>query len=133
MSGWFETFYASLSPAEKRNWARRRRASIIEAEMYRRFFWLRWPIIHVIYSFWSSLIQEGFYQTIKPRWGAMTFAYLNDGMKPTLWHTLYMITHRPHAKFSGIYISGAPKSRAEAEQWENIWKKQREERERNAR
>ena len=93
--------------AEKRKWRRLELA----------FGWTkRIPYIGgLIFTFWFTLLDEGVYQTCKPRWGALTFAYLNDGFRPTLWHTWYGIVHGSTGRYSGIYIKGAPRSRREAE------------------
>ena len=74
--------------------------------------WMRHiPIVgRLSYAFWFSMIESGGYQTLKPRWGSMTFAFLNDGIKPTVWHTWHSITTDDAA----IYIHGAPKNRGEA-------------------
>jgi hypothetical protein len=51
------------------------------------------PLSHLPYvgrlvsSFWFDLLDEGVYQTCKPRWGTITYSFLNDGFSPTLWHT----------------------------------------------
>jgi len=112
---WIENYRNSLSPAGKRNWDRRGKAIRFEIAAFKKMPWVRWPILHVIYSFWGAIIQEGIIATIKPRWGAMTFAYLNDGMGTNIWHVWYVITHGPHAKYNMLYPKGAPKNRKEAE------------------
>lgn len=68
---------------------------------------------HLAFTFWFCLLDEGLYQTLKPRWGALTFSYLNDGMKPTLWHTIQQVLY-PNGPYSGLYTDGAPKSLLEA-------------------
>ena len=77
----------------------------------------RIPIVgSVVYVFWSNTIDEGLLETVKPRWGAMTFSFLNDGMHPTLWHTLYSMTHDDHDdNLAGLYPGRAPRNRAEAQ------------------
>lgn len=127
MGAWFEEFYSSLTLKQKRNYNRRNRVISFQFKISQKFFWMRWPILHMVYTFWSSVFEEGIRATLIPRWGSMTFAFLNDGIKPTVWHTLYTILHSPSAKFSGIYTDGAPKSRAEAEEWEAKWEKERRE------
>lgn len=77
----------------------------------------RIPVIgHYIWSFWYLILTEGIRETCTPRWGAITFAFLNDGMKPTVWHTWRQITTADHANspYCGIYPEGAPRSLAEA-------------------
>lgn len=83
------------------------------------FGWLRGlgPLGRLAYTFWFAIFDDGLRQTLKPRWGVMTFAYLNDGMKPTLWHTWRQITHDQTDPYTGIWVGGAPHSLAEAEEW----------------
>lgn len=69
-------------------------------------------------SFWYLLIAEGFRSTLKPRWGGITFAYLNDGMGATVWHTWRQMTRDNTDPYTGIYINGAPHSLKEAEEME---------------
>jgi hypothetical protein len=79
------------------------------------------PIVgYYVGSFWYLLIMDGVYQALKPRWGAITFAFLNDGMGATVWHTWKSITD-PYGDFSGIYTMGAPKNLAQAIEWEAKW------------
>lgn len=66
------------------------------------------------FAFWFCLLTEGPYQTMKPRWGALTFSFLNDGHGATLWHTWRQMTHDNTDKFTGIYADGAPASMKEA-------------------
>ena len=79
--------------------------------------WMRHiPVIgRLVYCFWYTLLYEGPYQTLKPRWGALTFSFLNDGMKPTLWHTWRSIVDPDE----GIWINGAPRNAADAERKRN--------------
>lgn len=83
------------------------------------FGWTRRiPLVgSLVWVFWSCLVTEGLRSTAKPRWGALTFSFLNDGMKPTPWHTVYSIIHDNTAPYSGIYPSGAPKSLKQAQEW----------------
>ena len=114
----FDKLRESMSPPVRRNWDRRNIVTRTQMWLIRHLPWMSWPLLHMVYTFWICLMDEGIVSTLKPRWGAMTFSYLNDGIKPSVWHTLYTIFHRPHAEYSGIYVSGAPKSRKEAEEWE---------------
>ena len=48
----------------------------------------------LVYCFWASLFEHDMerYVSIRPRevlhpYGAIGFSFLNDGMRPTLWHT----------------------------------------------
>lgn len=108
-----------ISKVLERNLARRVRVYCFTNRMRYFFPWMKWPIAQYIYSFWESIFDEGIRNTCIPRWGVITFAYLNDGMKPTLWHTWRQITHNNHLdKYCGIYPSGAPKSLAEAQELE---------------
>jgi len=70
-------------------------------------------------AFWYCVLTEGVVSTCKPRWGAMTFGYLNDGIRPTVWHTWRQVTHDHRDPYTGIYPSGAPRSETEAEEWAN--------------
>ena len=80
---------------------------------------LRIPLLgQLTYTFWFCILTEGPYQTCKPRWGALTFSFLNDGCRPTLWHTIRQVTHDNGDPYTGIYVSGAPRSLAEAQRWE---------------
>ncbi len=74
-------------------------------------------------------MEEGIRSTCKPRWGMMTFAFLNDGFKPTLWHTLYQVVGPIGGKYDGIYTEGAPKSLKQAKEWDKIYEQRRLERE----
>jgi len=93
---------------------RRRKVTLLQLGIYRRLPYLRGPLIGFVVDFWTSLIEEGVMETVKPRWGMVTFAYLNDGIKPSLWHT-YMQVMDPTGPYSAIYVSGAPKNRKEAD------------------
>ena len=93
----------------------------------RYFGWTnRIPLIgSLVSAFWTTLYTEGPYQTMKPRWGALTFAFLNDGIKPTMWHTVRSITHDNMDKYTGIYTMGAPKSLAVAQKFDEALDKLR--------
>ena len=87
----------------------------------------RIPVLgYYIHAFWFLLLTEGPYQTLKPRWGGITFVFLNDGMGATVWHTWHQMTD-PHGKFAGIYTNkeGAPSSRQQAIEWDRKWKEER--------
>jgi len=109
----FKKFYESQSPSQKRNFDRRMKVTRLELRILKKYFWLNWPILNVMTTFWLILIDEGPVAVLKPRWGALTFSYLNDGMKPTLWHTIMQIINHP--RYSGLYIKGAPRNKKEAE------------------
>lgn len=83
----------------------------------------------LVHTFWFCLFAEGLYQTMKPRWGALTFSFLNDGMKPTLWHTWRSITHDQLDPYTGIYTGkeGAPSSLRQAQEWEAGYRRKRDE------
>ena len=88
---------------------------------------MNWPILRYIYGFWYSIMEEGIVNTCKPRWGAITFGWLNDGFKPTIWHTWRQLTHSHITdKYTGIYVMGAPKSKKQADEWEKKWAEERE-------
>lgn len=78
--------------------------------------WMRHlPLGSVVRTFWYCVLDEGISSTCDPRGGAMVFAYLNDGVRPSRWHTWHLMTHGPEDPYVGIYPAGAPRSRAEAE------------------
>lgn len=107
-----------------------------EARAEALFGWTRKiPVLgQLTWVFWSCLVTEGLRSTVKPRWGALTFAFLNDGYKPTLWHTWHSVIRPNGSEFTGTYPGGAPRSRAEAQRWEDQWAKEREQnKERDAR
>ena len=108
-----------------RNFQRKIRVNRIQMRMTKALRWPRWPVLKVVWDFWTSIMDEGVYQTCKPRWGAMTFAYLNDGCKPTLWHSWRQVTHDHTDQYTGIYVSGAPRSLAEAQAWDAKWQAER--------
>jgi hypothetical protein len=120
-----EAWLNSLSPAKRRNHDRRMRVLNLVGKLYNNVPWMRWPILKVVYAFWHNLFEHGIKDTIKPRWGMMTFAYLNDGIKPTVWHTFWQITHGFNHKYSGIYPQGAPHSLKQAQEWEREWEQKR--------
>lgn len=82
--------------------------------------WMRRiPVVgQLVYVFWYSVLGEGYKSTLQPRWGAITFSFLNDGMKPTLWHAWRQIRYDQNDPYTAIYPGGAPKSLAQAEEWE---------------
>lgn len=121
----FDKLFGSFSPTQKRNYARHRKVLDVEFWMWKHLRWPQMPILNVVWLFWTTLMDEGIVSTCKPRWGALTFSYLNDGFKPTLWHTWRQITHDQTDPYTGIYPDGAPKSLAQAQEWEEKWKKER--------
>lgn len=82
----------------------------------------RIPIVgRLVYCFWTSLFEHDMehYVSIRPRevlhpYGAIGFAFLNDGMRPSLWHTWMQLRHDSD-RYCGIYIGRAPRNRAEAD------------------
>lgn len=79
--------------------------------------WMRRiPIVGgVVGCFWYTLLAEG-PMGLKPRWGALTFSYLNDGDGPTPWHIWRQMT-RDHMTdpYTGLWPGGAPTSKADAD------------------
>jgi hypothetical protein len=73
------------------------------------------PVVgQLIQSFWFGILVEGVRDTCQPRWGLLTFSFLNDGFKPSVWHTWQQIT-RPHDHpYTGIWVTGAPRNAKEA-------------------
>ena len=67
----------------------------------------------LVSSFWFDLLDEGVYQTCKPRWGTITYSFLNDGFSPTLWHTWKQMTDHS-GPYGGIWDDGAPRDEADA-------------------
>lgn len=126
MSTSWEDIRAALPAYRQRNLNRRLRVWDIMRKMRKIFPWMDWPILHYIFSFWYSILDEGIYATCKPRWGAITFGWLNDGFKPTIWHTWRQLTHDHTDKYTGIYTMGAPKSLKQAEEWEREWADKRD-------
>ena len=80
---------------------------------------LVWPLGKVPYigrllaGFWFCIFDEGVYATCKPRWGAITFSFLNDGFSPTPWHTWIQLTGH-EGPYGGIWTDGAPRDEADA-------------------
>lgn len=109
-----DKFMKTLSPAQRRNHERSMKVFRIQLGMRRRMPWLQWNVIGVAYTFWTCLFDEGVRNTLNPHWGAMAFSYLNDGMKPTLWHVIQQIFFHD-GKYSGIWPGGAPKNKDDAE------------------
>lgn len=118
-------YRASLSPAKQRNWDRRHKFHLLERYIW-KISWTNWPILRYVYTFWYNIMDEGIKNTCKPRWGSVTFGWLNDGMKPTVWHTWRQLTHN-HVDdpYTGIYPSGAPKSLKQAQEWDAKWEQER--------
>jgi hypothetical protein len=115
MSDVLDDLEQSLSPAERRNWQRRRRVMDIQFRIHRLCPWLNGPFLRLVSVFWLNLIDEGVVATCKPRWGALTFSFLNDGFRPSVWHTFWSVCGR---RDPGLYIHGAPRNRTEAERVE---------------
>jgi hypothetical protein len=59
--------------------------------------------------FWLLVLTEG-----DPR-GGLIFSYLNDGMRPTLWHTALQMFRPDGHPDVGIWPGRAPRSRADAQ------------------
>lgn len=75
----------------------------------------------LVYVFWFCILTEGPYLTMKPRWGALTFSFLNDGQGATVWHTWRQIRYGNDDPYTGIYVDGAPSSMTEAKSLERLW------------
>jgi hypothetical protein len=70
----------------------------------------RTPLVgSLIRVFWYLVLAEG-----DPRDG-LIFSFLNDGLRPTLWHTVLQILRPEGDPDIGIWTLGAPRSRAEAQ------------------
>jgi hypothetical protein len=105
------------------------------ARIERIIGWMkRIPILgRFVHTFWFAMLDEGPLATLKPRWGTITYAFLNDGIKPTLWHTWDSMTTKD---VTSLYVTGnpvdgvrrPPRSRAEADLWDRLWREQRERR-----
>jgi hypothetical protein len=74
------------------------------------------PVVgHLACVFWFCIFSEGIRDTLTPRWGALTFSFLNDGIKPTWYHTWHEVTHNNYNPLTedcdvcGIWPQGAPK------------------------
>jgi hypothetical protein len=124
MSGWNAEWMEEFTKSKE--WKRYQRRLKIAGFMTN---WMRHiPVIgDYVASFWFMLIDDGI-MTLKPRWGGVTFGYLNDGIRPTVWHTWRQMTHDQDDPYTGIYTMGAPRSLAQAEEWELKWEKEREQR-----
>jgi len=73
------------------------------------------PVVgRLVHAFWHGLVYGGVRDTLKPRWGALTFSFLNDGMKPTLWHTWRSIVDPEE----GIWVGRAPRNATDAKRME---------------
>lgn len=95
--------------------AKRRAAVSFQSRVWLVLFpWMNHPFLRYITAFWIGLIDEGPRALMKPRWGGITFGWLNDGIKPTVWHTWRQLTHSHNDPYTGIYIDGAPASLEEA-------------------
>ena len=70
--------------------------------------------------FWICVITEG-----DPRDG-MIFSFLNDGMHPTIWHTIVQIRRDDDDEFVGIWPHRAPRSEAGARELLAEFAKRRE-------
>jgi hypothetical protein len=123
-----EKFLASFSPAQRRNYDRYHKVMQFQFGLSKWFPWFSWPIIRVAYYYWSSVFEDGFGGGL----GTLEFSFLNDGIKPSLWHTLYEVAGPLHGKYSAIWPSGAPKSKKHADELEARFAKEREERKHNA-
>ena len=111
-----------------RNAKRRAAVNTFQVRVWSRLFpWMNHPILRYVTGFWIGLLDEGPYQMLKPRWGGITFGWLNDGIRPTVWHTWRQLTHDHSDPFTGIYTDGAPRSYAEAVEREAIYKARRNE------
>ena len=90
------------------------------------------PFTHIPYigkyvrDFWYLILTEGVWSTIVPRWGGITFSYLNDGMGATVWHTWNQMTTDNSDPYNGIYIYGAPRSRTHAIVLDRLYKMRRD-------
>lgn len=107
---------------ESRNAKRRAKVLTFQYRVFSKIPPWNTPLFHYITAFWIGLIDEGPYQMLKPRWGGITFGWLNDGMKPTVWHTLRQLLHDQTDPYTGIYPNGAPKSLEQAKRWEEEWR-----------
>lgn len=121
----FKELKINWTPVQRRNSDRRMKVLDKVYKLYKIFPWMQWPFLKFIYMFWHSTFEEGIISTCKPRWGAITFSYLNDGYKPTLWHTWRQLIYNSLDKYTGTYVSGAPKSLKQAQEWETKWEQER--------
>lgn len=108
-----EAFLKSMPAAARRNHLRHMKVLRIQSRILRWTPWLTGPLLGLVTTFWICLIDEGWRNTFHP-WGAIGFSYLNDGIKPSLWHTWQQVMH-PGGKYDGIWVSGAPRNKAEAD------------------
>jgi hypothetical protein len=117
-----ERFEIKGNPAWERNMERRRKVVVFQLNTWSRFFpWMNHPFLHYITSFWIGLIDDGPREMLTPRWGGITFGWLNDGFRPTVWHTVWGLFHSQTDPYTGIYPKGAPASIAEARDLEVQW------------
>lgn len=114
------------SPAGERNTARRLKVLEFQLNHWNRIFpWMQHPLLHYITSFWVGLVDDGPREMLTPRFGGITFGWLNDGFKPTVWHTVWGLFHDQDDPWTAIYTKGAPRSRKEAEQLDRQWERER--------
>lgn len=105
----FDRWRANMSPARRRRYERNRKVLHWQQRIYRSLPWTRWPLLGFMYDFWTSVADPN----DDPR-SMLMFAYLNDGMKPSVWHTWQQVMH-PGGEYDGIWPSGAPRNKAEAD------------------
>jgi hypothetical protein len=91
---------------------------VFQLRIWNRLFpWMNGPLLGYVTSFWIGLIEDGPRDMLTPRWGGITFGWLNDGFSPTIWHTWQQVMH-PRGKYNGIYLKGAPRNRQEADNYQ---------------
>ena len=87
------------SPAYLAHERRMRRVAAATAWMRRV------PLVgNLMRTFWYGVLDEGLVETCRPRWGVLTFAFLNDGYRPTIYHAALSVL-RPSTP---LYLAGAP-------------------------
>lgn len=82
----------------------------------------RIPIFgRLVFCFWYSLLASDMrhYVSIRPMevlhpYGALGFSFLNDGMRPTIWHTWKQLIHTDD-RYTGIWHPRAPRNQVDAE------------------
>jgi hypothetical protein len=109
-----ETWGKPGSPERERHDADLRALERRQERAVRLTSWMRaLPLGPVMETFWYGILGEGVRATVKPRWGLMTWSFLNDGHRPTLWFLWQCAVGRePYA--TTLYPSGAPRNAAEA-------------------
>jgi hypothetical protein len=117
----WDKFRNSMTPVQRRSSDRHMKVWDKVYKLHKTFPWMQWPLIKLVYIFWNSIFEDGIKSTCAPRWGAITFSFLNDGYSPTLWHTWRQLIHDGSDKYTGIYTMGAPKSLKQAQEWEEKW------------